>query len=217
MSLLLGSHTYSVRAFCFGRRVCLSFVCVSSIISRKLSEISAKFRHRCRISGSPSKNMTSDFAPEVAKCLKSSPKPQNSVRAYCLAPLAMQLGMLAPFSGRHTCICLSGGCLSVWLSCLPDKIFCTHRTRRSMTTHNQWRVLKPSHQGLAPDRSSTCSGRSVRGLNASIECTLRQFHYAVRRLSFRYNYYNHFMALWTLSGTTRVSRYFAIFRIFGAK
>jgi len=36
-----------------------------------------------------------------------------------------------------------------------------------------------------------------------------------------YNYYNHFMALWTLSGTTRVSQYqkvhFAIFWIFQCK
>jgi len=28
-AVLLGSHTYSVRAFCFGRRVCLSVVCLS--------------------------------------------------------------------------------------------------------------------------------------------------------------------------------------------
>jgi len=35
--------------------------------------------------------LTSDFALEVAKYPKSSPKPQNCVRAYCLAPLAMQL------------------------------------------------------------------------------------------------------------------------------
>jgi len=34
--------------------------------------------------------MTSDFAPEVAKYPKSSPKLQNSVWAYCLAPLVMQ-------------------------------------------------------------------------------------------------------------------------------
>jgi len=39
-------------------------------------------------------NMTSDFAPEITKYPKSSPKRQiarNSVRAYCLAPLATQL------------------------------------------------------------------------------------------------------------------------------
>ena len=35
--------------------------------------------------------MTSDFALEVAKYPQNSPKPQNSERAYCLAPLAMQL------------------------------------------------------------------------------------------------------------------------------
>jgi len=39
-------------------------------------------------------NMISDFAPEVAKYPKSSPKypnTQNSVWAYCLPPWAMQL------------------------------------------------------------------------------------------------------------------------------
>jgi len=37
--------------------------------------------------------MTSDFAPEVAKYPQRSPKPKmaQNVRAYCLAPLAMQL------------------------------------------------------------------------------------------------------------------------------
>jgi len=58
--VLLGTHTVSVRALCFGRRVCLSSVCLSRVSSRKLSEIGAKFRHFCRKSGSPSKNMTSD-------------------------------------------------------------------------------------------------------------------------------------------------------------
>jgi len=31
---LLGSHTYSMRAFCFGRRVCLSVVSLSRVRSR---------------------------------------------------------------------------------------------------------------------------------------------------------------------------------------
>jgi len=35
--------------------------------SQKRCEICAKFRRPYRKSGSPSKNMTSDFAPEVAK------------------------------------------------------------------------------------------------------------------------------------------------------
>jgi len=46
----------------------------------------------------PSKNMTSDFAPEVAKHSKVAPNPKmrisvtnGSVRAYCFTPLAMQL------------------------------------------------------------------------------------------------------------------------------
>jgi len=46
-----------------------------------------------RKSGSPSKNTTSYFVPEITKYPKSSPKPQNfeRVRAYCFVPLAMQL------------------------------------------------------------------------------------------------------------------------------
>ena len=39
----------------------------------------------------PSKNITSDFALEVAIYCKSSPKPQNSVQAYCIAAWEMQL------------------------------------------------------------------------------------------------------------------------------
>ena len=49
--VLLGSHTVSVVASV----VCLSFVCLSRVRSRKLSEIGAKFRR-----------LSSDFAPEVA-------------------------------------------------------------------------------------------------------------------------------------------------------
>jgi len=67
------SHTLSVRAFCNVCRVCLS-----CIRSRKLSELDTKFCCLYRKLRSPSKNMTSDFAPEVAKYPKSSPKPQNS-------------------------------------------------------------------------------------------------------------------------------------------
>jgi len=55
-------------------------VCLSHLRSRKLSEIGAKFHYHCRKSGLPSKNMKSDFAPEVARYLKSSPKPQNSAK-----------------------------------------------------------------------------------------------------------------------------------------
>jgi len=44
ISSILGSHTYSVKAFSFGRLVCLlSVVCLSRVRSRQLSEISAKF------------------------------------------------------------------------------------------------------------------------------------------------------------------------------
>jgi len=65
---LAHSRTYSVRAFCFGRRVCLSVDCLSRVRSQKLGEIGAKFRHRYRKSGPESKKPTSDFALEVAKC-----------------------------------------------------------------------------------------------------------------------------------------------------
>jgi len=62
-----------------------SVVCLSRVRSPKLRKILAKFRHPYRKSGSPSKNMTSHFALEVA----SNPKiVQNSVRAYCLALLS---------------------------------------------------------------------------------------------------------------------------------
>ena len=78
---LLGSCTYSVRAFCFGCCVChlsLFVICLSRVRSRKLSEIGAKFHRLYRKSGLPSKNMTSDFAPEVVKYPKSRPTLQNS-------------------------------------------------------------------------------------------------------------------------------------------
>ena len=58
------------RAFCFGRRVCR--LSVSRVRSRKLSEIGAKFRRLYGKSMSPSKNITSDFASEVAIYPKSS-------------------------------------------------------------------------------------------------------------------------------------------------
>ena len=88
----LGSHTVGVRALCFSHRFC--HLCLSCIRSQKLSKISAKFCRLHRKLGLPSKNMMSYFAPEVAKYSKRSPKPkivQNSVRACCLAALAMQL------------------------------------------------------------------------------------------------------------------------------
>jgi len=51
--------------------ICLSSVCLSHIISWKLSEMGMKFHHPYRKSGSGSKNMTLDFAPEVAKYPKT--------------------------------------------------------------------------------------------------------------------------------------------------
>ena len=60
----------SARVLCSGRHVCH----MSHIRSREQSEIGAKFCHLYRKSGSPSKNITSDFAPEVATYLKSIPK-----------------------------------------------------------------------------------------------------------------------------------------------
>ena len=66
LRVLLGSHTYSVRDLRNGRRVCLS-----RVRSLKLCEMDAKFRHLYRKSWSESKNMTSDFVPEVAKYPKT--------------------------------------------------------------------------------------------------------------------------------------------------
>ena len=63
---------------CLLSSVCLS-VCLSCVRSRKLSEIGAKFRYFYRKSGSPSKNMTSDFLPEVAKYRKRN-LPQQQFR-----------------------------------------------------------------------------------------------------------------------------------------
>ena len=89
---LLDSHTVSVRALCNDRRVCLSSVCLS--VPRQLSktkrDIGAKFRHLYRKLGSSSKNMTSDFAPKVAKYLPPN-SCLGSMRDYSFAPLAMQL------------------------------------------------------------------------------------------------------------------------------
>jgi len=51
-----------------------------TVTSQKLSEIGAKFHRLYRKSGSPSKNVTSDFAPKVAKYPKSSHKLQNSAK-----------------------------------------------------------------------------------------------------------------------------------------
>ena len=65
---LLGSRAhFSDRDLWNSRRVCLSVVCLSRVRSRKLGEICAKFRRLYRKSESENKNMTSDFAPEVAK------------------------------------------------------------------------------------------------------------------------------------------------------
>ena len=52
--------------------VCLSFF-LPCVRSQKLSEIGAKFHHIYKKSELLSKNMTSEFVPEIAKYLKSSP------------------------------------------------------------------------------------------------------------------------------------------------
>ena len=62
-SPFLCSHTLTVTAFCVGRRVCRLSVCQISRTRRDRRQI---WSPTCRKSGSPSKNMTSDFAPEVA-------------------------------------------------------------------------------------------------------------------------------------------------------
>ena len=82
-ALFLGSHTYSVRAFCFGRRVCRS-VCRLSV-PRQISKIRRDGREISsplyRKSGSPSKNMTSDFSPAKklnTPNLQTAPHPARS-------------------------------------------------------------------------------------------------------------------------------------------
>ena len=98
MSTNSSIHTIRLFAHCkckslLFRSSRLSSVCLSRVRSRKLSEIGATVRRLYRKSWSPSKNMTSDFAPAVDEYPKSSPTPklaQNSVRAY-LVPLAMQI------------------------------------------------------------------------------------------------------------------------------
>jgi len=72
--ILLGLHTYSVLV---AASVVLSSVCLSHVRSRKLCEIGEKVHRLYRKLGLTSKNMMSDFALEVAKYRKSSPKSQN--------------------------------------------------------------------------------------------------------------------------------------------
>jgi len=68
--------------------VAVFVVCVFRIRSCKLSEVGMNFCHLCRKLGSPSKNMMSDFALEVAKYSKII-LPQRQFQ-YCFAPLAIQ-------------------------------------------------------------------------------------------------------------------------------
>jgi len=60
-TFLLGSHTYSVTAFCFGRRICHQSV-LRQILETLLHETRVKFCCPLRKSGLPSNNMTSDFS-----------------------------------------------------------------------------------------------------------------------------------------------------------
>jgi len=121
---LLGSHTGSVRAESLMERSSrLSSVCLSRVRSQKLSEIGAKFRHLYRKSGSPSKNVTSDFEPEVDKNPKIAK--MGSVRDYCFAQLAMQLIanlLVVNHAGgsRSVCGCLCL-CVSMCVRALKEK------------------------------------------------------------------------------------------------
>ena len=54
----------------------LTEVYASVVRSRKISEMGSKFRYFYRKSGSPSKIVTPDFAPEVAKCPKVATNPK---------------------------------------------------------------------------------------------------------------------------------------------
>jgi len=58
--------------------VAASVVCLSRVRSRKLREIYAKFRHPYEKLGSESKNMTSYFAPELAKYPQNPENPQTA-------------------------------------------------------------------------------------------------------------------------------------------
>jgi len=59
--------------------VCLpSAVCLSCVRSRKLHKIRTKFLHPYKESASESKNMTSNFASEIAKYSQTPRKPSNS-------------------------------------------------------------------------------------------------------------------------------------------
>jgi len=64
---LLGSYIVSVRALCFRRRVRRLSVRLSCVKYRKQSETGAKFCCLYGKYGSPSTNVTSNFAPDVAK------------------------------------------------------------------------------------------------------------------------------------------------------
>jgi len=72
-------------------------VCLSGVRSRKLSQIACEVSLCYRKSWLLSKNMASDFAPELAKYTKCSPKPQNTpkwgFRVRCSPP---QRALLAP-------------------------------------------------------------------------------------------------------------------------
>jgi len=74
------------------KRVCLSVLRQISKTNRR--EISSPLQE---IGVAEQEYDVIDFAPEVAKYPKSSPKPQNSGRlqAHCFAPLATQLVVVA--------------------------------------------------------------------------------------------------------------------------
>jgi len=84
---------------------------LSRVTSQKLSETGAKFCHLYRKFGSPSKNLTSDFAPEVAKYSQSSPQQQLrkcmslllhpiSDAACCI--LCQKVGLMVQHTSRKT-------------------------------------------------------------------------------------------------------------------
>jgi len=88
---VFSSSTYEARTLTVWEppvSVAASVICLSSIRSRRLSEIGVKFRHLYRKFGLPSKNMMSGFALELAKYPQNSPKLQNSVRACCLGSVS---------------------------------------------------------------------------------------------------------------------------------
>ena len=101
--------------------ICRLSVCLSRIRSQKLSERGATFRHVYRKLGSPSKNITSAFAPEVAKYPQKYPAEATILgvcEPNCFAPLAMQL------------VCVHNACVTVHIGTVNKRRCLKNITQR---------------------------------------------------------------------------------------